>query len=68
MDDGPSKVGTMRSSAGFDNHILRAADHHQMLDIIAPDEHETALLVDLVKFADGKAPPFAAANAAPPRF
>ncbi|MBP0649968.1 hypothetical protein J8J40_23265, partial [Mycobacterium tuberculosis] len=32
--------------ARLDQHVVRAADHHEMLDIVATDEDEAALAID----------------------
>ena len=30
----------------FDQNVIRAADHHQMLDVVAPDQHKLSLPVE----------------------
>lgn len=45
---------------GFDQHIIGAADQHQMLDIIAPDQHQLAILIE-IKNIDGTKPLLATA-------
>ena len=66
---GAARGAVMADSAdtadpGFDHHILRAADQHQMLDIVAAHQDQPPHLVELMILADAEA---LAAPAAHPR-
>ncbi len=39
---------------GFDDEIVRAADHQQMFDIVAPNDHELAMPVEIEGVDDAK--------------
>jgi hypothetical protein len=39
---------------GFDQNIVRPADHDQMFDIVAPHQHELALSVEVEDIDDGE--------------
>ena len=39
---------------GFDQHIVRPADHDQMFDIVAPYQHELALPIEIEHIDDGE--------------
>ena len=55
---GTSRGGVHRHGAHdilFDHDVARAADHQQMLDIVAPHQHEAATAVDRRGIDHGKA-------------
>jgi hypothetical protein len=43
------------NDVGFDNHVGRPADHHQMLDIVAPEQDDPPTSVDRRSIDDGEA-------------
>jgi hypothetical protein len=45
------------NDVGFDNHVGRAADHDQMLDIVAPEQDDPPASVDRRSIDDGEAAP-----------
>jgi hypothetical protein len=53
---------------GFDQNIVRPADHDQMFDIVSPYEHELALPVEIEDIDNGKPRlvPAAAVHGDPP--
>jgi hypothetical protein len=51
----------------FDQNVVGASDHDQMLDIISPDQHELALAVEIehVGHGESRLRPAAAGEAEP---
>lgn len=53
---------------GFNQHIVGAADHDQMLDIVSSYEHELALPVEIenIDYGEPRRPPAPACHGDPP--
>ena len=61
-DERPGPVLVARAACGlvaddrrFDDHVRRAADHDQVLDVVAPDQNQLALAIEVIGIDDAEA-------------